>query len=1085
MNVENIVSEKINSLEKILISEVTEFNSKYVYLENELNRLQNILNSEMSLLANEQSQVHEELKKKCEYLKAEIWRYKHLLEDYSKAKAGVEFDQRIIELEEAINEYTDYKISTQLDGQKLQRDNKEVELLKQQNETKVKIDILKDQFEAKINAQINELQTFLKTHISAYKGTVEANELVNFSHANYDRHSSTLNIGSIKKLYDTPIATFNFNIPCIFEFQNSKNILIIYDESSRSKAEAIADTTILRTLSSNLPDKLHLHLYDRLMLEMFSEFLILPPKILSKGSTFETFVSEIEKIENDVRSKLSLVWSDISDGNQSILEYNLKKISIEKYDDIIPYHLFVFDNFQSLITRNTGSDLFERMNNLTRYGCNFILLFRVNNDPNIEWLEFLQNLNENLFQVVDFTGKFKNDIFSSNEFQTANVINEHKKFIIDEFIDELKEVEKNRSKLKFTEFLDNDFNNWFLKSSGSQVKVNIGKSISKNRHEEMSFNTKNDLAHVLLCGGIGSGKTNFLKTIITTISIQYSPEEVELYLIDMKSGAGFSIFETEKLPHAKLFVFSAENELVNDVFLKLKIDMDQRYTEYARYNIDNIEDVYKHPDLKLTAPKRTIVIIDEFASIYTDDDSYHNEISSNILNIAQKGRAMGINLFFATQNFNNIRVSEFRQAMNQFATRIVLKGSPEASASILGTSNYGYKEVTRTGEGLINLNYGEINSDGGNELFKSYLLDNEDLLPILKDIRLKSQEKQFKVSPAHLIDPSKPIIFDTSKLFSTSITSDIVDESFRKLGVHCYLGKSFLIEEANYFSFNWKINGNSLGQNILIAGNEREFTVQALYSIISSLSYNVPYGYFSIKFLNPLDEYYSKDLGFNKLKSFMSNYAYEEFHESDLEMVMAKLKLLLNERKLTKEKQPVIVVIPAIEVFIKFHKNNYDLTSETNDFLELLKNGSNHGIYFVCEINKPSNLSKLANSQEILPYFEHRIGFFMNEDESEILIESRKANKLISVSNQNVRNIGLYYSLSSQASVKFISFTDLINTDKLIHQMDEDRTGFLKLETILPERTENSLTVISAEEKDDIWEQLKNDDTTHYAEYDN
>lgn len=217
----------------------------------------------------------------------------------------------------------------------------------------------------------------------------------------------------------------------------------------------------------------------------------------------------------------------------------------------------------------------------------------------------------------------------------------------------------------------------------------------------------------------------------------------------------------------------------------------------------------------------------------------------------------------------------------------------------------------------------------------------------------------------------------------------------------------------------------------------------------------------------------------------MSNYAYEEFHESDLEMVMAKLKLLLNERKLTKEKQPVIVVIPAVEVFIKFHKNNYDLTSETNDFLELLKNGSNHGIYFVCEINKPSNLSKLANSQEILPYFEHRIGFFMNEDESEILIESRKANKLISVSNQNVRNIGLYYSLSSQASVKFISFTDLMNTDKLIHQMDEDRTGFLKLETILPERTENSLTVISAEEKDDIWEQLKNDDTTHYAEYDN
>jgi len=41
--------------------------------------------------------------------------------------------------------------------------------------------------------------------------------------------------------------------------------------------------------------------------------------------------------------------------------------------------------------------------------------------------------------------------------------------------------------------------------------------------------------------------------------------------------------------------------------------------------------------------------------------------------------------------------------------------------------------------------------------------------------------------------------------------------------------------------------------------------------------------------------------------------------------------------------------------------------------------------------------------------------------------------------------------------------------------MDEDRTGFLKLETILPERTENSLTVISVEEKDERSEQLKDD----------
>ena len=37
-------------------------------------------------------------------------------------------------------------------------------------------------------------------------------------------------------------------------------------------------------------------------------------------------------------------------------------------------------------------------------------------------------------------------------------------------------------------------------------------------------------------------------------------------------------------------------------------------------------------------------------------------------------------------------------------------------------SNTGYKEITRIGEGFINYNYGELNSEGGNNLFKSYLL---------------------------------------------------------------------------------------------------------------------------------------------------------------------------------------------------------------------------------------------------------------------------------------------------------------------------------------------------------------------------
>jgi hypothetical protein len=581
------------------------------------------------------------------------------------------------------------------------------------------------------------------------------------------------------------------------------------------------------------------------------------------------------------------------------------------------------------------------------------------------------------------------------------------------------------------------------------VKVPIGKSLKAQGKEHISFNTKNELSHILMVGGIGSGKTNFLKTIITSISIEYNPDEVELYLIDMKSGAGFSVFETEKLPHAKLYVFSAENELIKDVFENLKQEMDRRYAEYSKYNIDNLQDIYKDPSLAPFAPKRKIVIIDEFASIYTDDEMYHDEISSNILNIAQKGRAMGINLFFATQNFNNISSSAFNQAATQFATRIVLKGSPESSSSILGTSNDGFKEVTRIGEGFVNTNYGQINSDGGNHFFKSFLLDNEDLIPLLKEIRETAESRKLCKSESVLIDGAKPADFTTNaELFALQKSAD-AQNKYRKNGISSYLGEAFLMKEPNHFYFSWKLNGKSAGQNILIAGNEREIAVEAVYSLISSLTHGVPDAEFAIKFINPLDPDYSRDLGMDKLPELLKKYAYEEFGEKDLMFVFEKLQIIIDNRKKSGDRFPIVVIIPALENFVKMHRaGGYDLQPEAALFKELLSNGSNYGIYFICEINKPGNFSKMGIAADFLQHFDHRIAFFMNSEESINMIDSKMANKLVSEDNQNVRNKGLYYNQSSQSCYKFKSYSGLIFHENMIRNLKKEINDLYKLESI-------------------------------------
>jgi len=1049
MKLESQLNEKIQLFEKTVTEDLSHVNKLLEKLKSDLTDL----GEERVNVLNRMSQKHKELKvdleKKCEYLKAEVWRYKHLLEEYVKAKTGPEMDERLIELESAVNEHTELKIKIQDEKIRKEKNEKEHVFDTKADDLRTKINMLNEQIESKIDSHIAALNAYFQDSISIYKGTTENNNLVNFDHADYSAYTQTLRLGCKHVTIETPISKKSIEYPVLMDFQDTKNLVIFYDDDSKAQAENISDCLILRMLSSNLPDKIILHLYDAHMFEMFSEFLKLPARVLKRGSSYQELTDEVGELQVSIREKLAMVWSDLNEGQQSILEYNIKKIKQEKFDDIIPYHLFVVDNCQSLISRSDSSQLFEKMHGLTRYSSNFVLLFKTGPNESEDVAKIINSISPEEFSIIDFTGKRHGGIYTSPEFESNNLKNEDKKVILDEFLLELSDLEKNRVNVKYIHHFETEREKWFTGKAASSVTVPIGKSLTSDSKEYISFNTKNELSHILMVGGTGSGKTNFLTTIITSIGVIYSPDEVDLYLIDMKSGAGFSIFETEKLPHAKLFVFSAENELINDVFMNLKYEMDRRYELYAKYNIDNLEDVYKDSTLATNAPKRIIVVIDEFASIFTDDEMYHEEISSNILNIALKGRAMGVNLFFATQNFSSVRASAFVKAMSQFATRIVLKGDPDSSLSILDYSNN--KDYMNIGkfEGFVNKNYGQISHNGGNQFFKSFHLDNDDLRPILKEIRQLAINKGFNDQSGLLIDGTKPAVFNTNAELFNCLNHGNSEETYKKSGILVYLGESFLMKVPNHFCFNWKINGKSAGQNVLVSGNEREVSMQSIYSIISSVTHSIPSAKFGLKLISPFDKDYSKDLGLDLLPEKLKNFSLEMFTEDQLGTVLRKLNLLLIERKNGKDRDPIIVVMPGLELFVNLHRGaDYEEKEDAKIFNILLSEGSNYGLYFICEINKPSNLSKLGNVEQYLNHFEHRIAYFMNSDESRTMIESKMANQLISLQNQSIRNKGLYFNQSTQECYKFKAYIDLLQDDQFVGELEKPQSELYLLSNI-------------------------------------
>jgi hypothetical protein len=1011
------------------------------------------LNSSLDDLKSKYENEHEALLKKLELLKAEVYRYRFIMEDGTTkfGKLTPEIDSRIKQLEKAIYEHIDLKIT----AHELQYNEKKEKITRQSeiqlDEIKVKTEILEDEYFSKLK---NHTNTFIEKNnkeLSSTKGTTDINSILGFVQCNFSNTSQFINIGSFDKKIEFNKKTIKYSYPDVVSFIDSKNLVIIYDSHTQEKSEDITDSIIFRIISSHLPDKLKLHIYDfKGMAKKFSEFLSLPKDILLTGWNEFSFSEDVSNMEDKVRENLSLIWSNIDTNTQSVHDYNIGRITNDEYDQVIPYHLYVVDNFQEVLKNQNLNKYLDQIENLTNYGTNFILMLQLEDFKNENLNDFLNRIQNNVFHLIDLTGNFQKTDYSNELFKTFNLPNAQKKQIVESFYIELNNSKENRNKLRYLDFIQNDSTDWFKNRASGELKIPIGRAKNGDDIEHLYFKTKDVLAHALLCGGVGSGKTNFLRSVITSISILYSPKEVEMYLIDLKNGAGFSVFEQSKLPHAKLFAFSAENELINDVFGKLIVEMESRYTEYAKYNIDNLDDVYKNPSLSESAPKRIVVIIDEFASVFSGGGNYQDEIASNINILAAKGRAMGINLFLSTQDFSVIRNSVFDKAKAQMATRIVLKSSPEGAMSILGTNNQGYRDVTNVGEGFINTNYGEVSADLGNKFFKSFLLETNDILPLLASINNKVKVDKLPQQESIFIDSAKEAVFESNKIMF-DWPSHHKSAVISRKGIPCWLGESYLLNNNEHCNLNWKINGKSYNQNILISGsgNDRDLTVKTSLSIFSSLTYVIPDAEFGVVYLSAFDEEQSAELGITDLVEKVTNYSFELMNVTQLEELLNKLTQLIEHRKTNNDRIPQFIFIAGLEKLEKLHKIGYEPTSLGALFINLLSTANNYNIYFVCEVSKPTNLEKIG--RDIIGNFEHRIAYYMNPEDSDFMINTNAASNIEKPSNQSIAVQAIYYSQSEQQSLKFKPYRDILESDKFIHNNKTSVTG----KYALPELMDN------------------------------
>ncbi len=156
--------------------------------------------------------------------------------------------------------------------------------------------------------------------------------------------------------------------------------------------------------------------------------------------------------------------------------------------------------------------------------------------------------------------------------------------------------------------------------------------------------------HLLVAGSTGSGKSVCINSIIASILMRYSPEEIKLVMVDPKK---VELTNYNGIPHLLCPVVS-DPKKASLTLQKVCVEMDQRFQTFSEKVVKNIsgyndwiqKENKKHPDNPLPKMPYLVVIIDELADLMLVASK---EVEDSIVRITQLARAAGIHLIVATQ----------------------------------------------------------------------------------------------------------------------------------------------------------------------------------------------------------------------------------------------------------------------------------------------------------------------------------------------------------------------------------------------------------------------------------------------------